>query len=138
VAREGVPKAGAEAAFYLWPAVGTAACLRVGAGERAPKARSEAALGGLAHGLLVEAAQERKARKETVAEEDLAEPAAGPFLLVEGCLELLAREQPALHQQLAERTPVGIVIGVGKRIGQRNPLPRLSARIGPVVIPRRG
>ena len=77
-------------------------------------------------------------REEPVAEEDLAEEIAGPVLLVERGLELLVREQASLDQELAERTPVGVVVGFVERLVHEDPLPRLSARIGRRGIPRRG
>ena len=88
--------------------------------------------------LLVEAACERELREEPVAEEDLAQEIAGAVLLAERGLELLVREQASLDQELAERTPVRVVVGVVERFVHEGPLPRVSARIGRRGIPRRG
>ena len=68
----------------------------------------------------------------------IAEEIAGPVLLAQRGLELLVREQASLDQELAERTPVRVVVGFVERLVHEDPLPRLSARIGRRGIPRRG
>jgi hypothetical protein len=78
----------------------------------------------------VEAARQGELREKAVSHQDLAEETAGALLLVERGFELVRAQKPSLDQQLAKRSPVGVVIDFVERLGHLDPLPRLSARTG--------
>ena len=135
---EGAAKAGAEAAFVS----GSLRATSDSSGSAPPRALrrpdpnplSCSCTSDCSWRLLASASLERSPWRRRIS------PRRSPVrsCSLERGLELLVREQASLDQELAERTPVRVVVGFVERLVHEDPLPRLSARIGRRGIPRRG